>query len=278
MFEISAFSVDLDGAVFNGREAGEGLPVVFLHAGVCDWRMWERQMEAVAAAGYRAVAYDRRGYGETTSPDEEFNHLDDLEDVLDALGIHAAIFVGCSMGGGLAIDFALDNPERTAGLVLIGTSVTGSPEPDIEEEIEPLLAALDDAAEREDWDTVNKIHAHAWLDGPLSKNGRVAGEARALFMDMNSKALAKLAGLTLEEEREPALDSIEDVTAPVLLIVGDLDFPYIIERHNDLSEEFENGFAVVLEGAAHLPSLERPDLVNPLLLEFLQTIAGGPDA
>jgi pimeloyl-ACP methyl ester carboxylesterase len=278
MSEISAFSINLGDAVFNGREAGEGLPVVFLHAGVCDWRMWQSQIEAVAAAGYRAVAYDRRGYGETVSPDEEFNHLDDLEDVLDALGIHAAIFVGCSMGGGLAIDFALDNPERTVGLVLIGTSVTGAPQPDIDDEIEPLLAALDDAEDRKDWETVNKVHAHAWLDGPLSPNGRVSGEARELFLDMNGKALAKQAGLTLEEEREPAIDSIEDVTAPVLLIVGDLDFPHIVERHSVLSEEFENGFAVVLEGAAHLPSIERPDLVNPLLLEFLRTIAGGPDA
>jgi pimeloyl-ACP methyl ester carboxylesterase len=211
-------------------------------------------------------------------PDVEFNHLDDLEDVLDALGIHAAVFVGCSMGGGLAIDFALDNPERTVGLVLIGTSVTGSPEPDFEDEILPLLDAMDDAEMREDWPLLNKLQAHAWLDGPISPNGRVDGAVRELFFDMNGRALPKLAALTQEEEREPAVDAVEDIAAPVLLIVGDLDFPYLMERHAGLSEEFENGFAVVLEGAAHLPSMEQPVLINSLISEFLTTITGGPDA
>ena len=84
---------------FPGIETGEGLPVVFLHAGVCDKRMWESQMTMVADEGWHAIAYDRRGYGETTTPDEGFSHLEDLEAVLDALGIHAAIVVGASIGG-----------------------------------------------------------------------------------------------------------------------------------------------------------------------------------
>ena len=104
---LEEFEIEVGGAVLTGAEAGEGLPVVFLHAGVCDHRMWREEMEAVAARGFHAVAYDRRGFGETTSPDEPFSHLDDLEAVLGHFGIHAAVFVGCSMGGGLAIDFAL---------------------------------------------------------------------------------------------------------------------------------------------------------------------------
>jgi pimeloyl-ACP methyl ester carboxylesterase len=64
------------------------------------------------------------------------------------------------------------------------------------------------------------------------------------------------------------------VTAPVLLIVGELDFPHIIDRHAELSEDFENAFAVVLEDTAHLPNLERPDLFDPLLLEFLEAVSG----
>lgn len=107
-----AFAVEVGGATLPGLELGEGLPVVFLHAGVCDKRMWAEQMQAAAAAGWHAVAYDRRGYGEATSADEPFNHLDDLETVLDALDIHAAVLVGCSMGGALAVDFALAHPGR----------------------------------------------------------------------------------------------------------------------------------------------------------------------
>jgi pimeloyl-ACP methyl ester carboxylesterase len=270
----SSFTVQFDKAQLVGESAGFGLPVVFLHAAVTDRRLWRAQMEALSGAGYHAIAYDRRGFGETVSPDEPFSHLVDLEAVLDQLGIHAAVFVGASMGGALAIDFALEHPERTIGLVLVGTGISGSEEPELPDEVLPMFDALDAAEDAEDWDMVNRIEAHAWLDGPLSQNGRVTGEIRELFLEMNGTALTK-PRLSEEEEPDPAIDSVGAITAPVLLLVGDLDFPHIIERHAELAEEFENSFAAVIEGTAHLPSLERPDLFNPLLLEFLEAISGG---
>src|SRR5690554_3098938 len=123
---VERFTLQMEDVTFAGIEAGEGIPVVFLHAGVCDSRMWTAQIAAVAEAGFWGVAYDRRGYGETTTVDEGFSHLEDLEAVLEDLGIHAAIFVGASLGGALAIDFALAYPERVAGLVLVATSISGA--------------------------------------------------------------------------------------------------------------------------------------------------------
>lgn len=266
------FAVEIGGATLAGLEQGEGLPVVFLHAGVCDKRMWLDQMQAVADAGWHAVAYDRRGYGETTSPDEAFSHLDDLEAVLDALDIHAAVLVGCSMGGGLAVDFALAHPGRVIGLVLIGTSITGAPWSATAEE-RAIEMAEEDAWERGDLDLLNKVQAHEWLDGPRTQSGRVGGTARALFLDMNARALEK-PQLTQEEGRPDAWSRVEDVNAPTLLVVGDEDFTALVDRHETLSETMPNAFAVVLEGAAHIPSIEKPDLVNSLLLQFLDALDG----
>ena len=268
------FEVRFDGAKIRGEADGFGMPVVFLHAGVSDRRLWSEQMKALAAEGYHVISYDRRGFGETETPDEPFNHLVDLEAVLDQLSIHAAVFVGCSMGGGLAIDFAIENPGRTIGLVLVGTAVTGRESAEPPEEVAAIEDALAYAEERGNLDLVNKIEAHLWLDGPLSPNGRVEGETRELFLDMNGIAL-RHPKLSKEEPRDPAVDSLATITAPVLLVVGELDFPDIIECHNELSEELENAFAVILEETAHLPSLERPDLFNPLLLEFLEAVEGG---
>lgn len=270
-----AFSIDIGGATIEGIEQGEGLPIVFLHAGVCDKRMWLEQMQAVAEAGWHALAYDRRGYGETISEDEPFSHLDDLEALLDALDIHAALFVGCSLGGGLAIDFALANPGRVLGLVLIGTSVTGAPWTATEQE-SAIEMAEEDAFERGDLDMLNKVQAHEWLDGPRSKSGRVSGSARELFLDMNGKALRK-PELSQEVARPNAWVRTEDVTAPALLIVGDEDFTALVERHETLSETMPNAFAVVLEGVAHIPSVERPDMINSLLLQFLDVLSGADD-
>ena len=270
------FEIPFDGAILAGDSDGFGLPVVFLHAGVADRRMWAGQMRAVADEGFHVVAYDRRGFGESESPDETFSALADLEAVLDELSIHAAILVGASDGGALAIDFAIEHPERTVGLVLVGTSLSGAPEPDLPEEAEVLFDARDYAEERRQWPSVNRIDAHLWLDGPMGESGRVEGPARELFLEMNGQRLAKHR-LTLEEEADPAVDNLARITCPVLLVVGDLDFPHIVERHEELSEEFENAFSVTLEDTAHLPSLERPDLFDPLLLEFLEAVSRAGD-
>lgn len=270
-----SFEIVVGGARLAGLRMGEGLPVIFLHAGVCDLRMWESQMAAVAEDGWQAIAYDRRGYGQTTSQDVAFSHLDDLEAVLRAHDIHAAVFVGCSLGGGLALDFALRHPGRVMGLALIGTSVTGAPwtATEVEQMIE---AAEEDAWERGDMDMVNRVQAHEWLDGPRAASGRVGGAARALFLEMSARALGQ-PRLTQEEEPPKAWRRVNEVNAPTLLLVGDEDFTALIERHDHLSEEMPNAFAAMLEGVAHIPSLERPDLVNSMLLEFLDAIDGIDD-
>ncbi|SFV30349.1 Pimeloyl-ACP methyl ester carboxylesterase [Devosia crocina] len=270
-----AFSIPVDGGTLSGVEMGEGLPVVFLHAGVCDHRMWREQMQLAAEMGWHAIAYDRRGYGEAKSEDVAFSHLDDLEAVLASFDIHAAIFVGCSMGGGLAIDFALRHPGRVIGLVLIGTSVTGAPWSATEEE-SAIEMAEEDAWERGDLDLLNKVQAHEWLDGPRSRSGRVTGAARELFLDMNAKALAKPT-LTAEIERPGAWRRVEQITAPTMLIVGEEDFSAIIDRHEHLSETMPNSFAAVLEGVAHIPSIERPDLINRMLEEYLEAFEDEDD-
>lgn len=270
-----AFSVVVGQAKLAGAQLGEGLPVVFLHAGVCDKRMWQEQMAVVAEEGWHAIAYDRRGYGETESADEAFNHVDDLVKVLGAFDIHAAVLVGCSMGGGLALDFALRYPGRVIGLVLIGTSITGAPWSATEAE-QQLEMAEEDAWERGDRDMMNRVQAHEWLDGPRTQSGRVGGAARELFLHMNAIVLGK-PELTLEEPRPAAWPRVSEVGAPTLLLVGDEDFTAIIDRHEHLSEEMPNAFAAVLEGVAHIPSIERPELINSMLMEFLDAITGDED-
>jgi pimeloyl-ACP methyl ester carboxylesterase len=269
----SRFEVPFDNAVLVGETDGFGLPVVFLHAGVADRRMWDEQMRVVADAGFHVIAYDRRGFGETESPDEPFSHLADLEAVLDGLSVNAAILVGNSMGGALAIDFALEHPDRTIALVLVGTSISGAPQPELSEEALELIGARAYAAERRQWGTVASIDAQVWLDGLESEKGRVDGAIRELFIEMDRQALGK-PRLTQEEEPHPAYDNLASITAPTLLVAGELDVPAILDRHEEMAEELESAFSVTIEDTAHLPSLERPDLFDPILLEFLEAIAG----
>ncbi|MEH2515197.1 pimeloyl-ACP methyl ester carboxylesterase [Bradyrhizobium sp. AZCC 1610] len=250
------------------KVVGHGDPVVFLHAAVCDSRMWRAQLDAVGASN-KAIAYDRRGFGETRAEKEDFCAVADLLAVIDAVGNGApTILVGCSQGGRIALDTALLHPSYVRALVLIAPAVSGAPEPTYPPDIEGLMARLKDAEQAGDLDRVNAIKAHLWLDGPLQPEGRVTGEARRLFLDMNAIALrSPPIGSNLDVA--PAFDRLGEISAPSLVIWGDLDFPHIQERCRHMAATMSNGAGHMLTGTAHLPSLERPTEITGLLAEFI---------
>jgi len=252
---------------------GHGDPVVFLHAAVCDSRMWRAQLDAVGVS-HKAIAYDRRGFGETRAEKEDFSAVADLLAVIDAAGNGApAILVACSQGGRIALDAALLHPSYVRALVLIAPGVSGAPEPIYPPGIERLMAKLREAQEAGDLDQVNAIKAHHWLDGPLQPEGRVTGEARRLFLDMNAIALRSLpTGANLDNV--PAFDRLGEISAPSLVIWGDFDFPHIQERSRHMATTMLNAFGHALTGTAHLPSLEQPTEVTGLLTEFIDRCSG----
>jgi len=114
--------------------------VVFLHAAVCDSRMWQEQWQAVGGQ-CRAIAYDRRGFGASRAEKQDHSAIGDLLAVIDALAEgKPAILVACSQGGRIALDAAILHPEHIRGLFLISPSLIGAPEPDHAPEIAALLA------------------------------------------------------------------------------------------------------------------------------------------
>lgn len=270
------FEIEFDGATLRGESAGFGVPVVLLHAGVADRRMWSETMRELAAEGYHVVAYDRRGHGQTATGDVPFSHVVDLEAVLDRLGLNAIVLVGCSMGGALAVDFALEHPGRVIALALVDTWTTGA-EPEFPEEVEALEEQLAYATETGNVGRANRLAARLWLDGPTSPEGRVAGPVRDLFFEMN-RIVLEHPPLTQEEPPESAMDHLHTIQAPVLLVAGELDGADTLERHEEITELFPSAFAITIPDTAHLPPLEAPEAFTPILVEFLDAVtAPGED-
>lgn len=267
-----AFTVRSGGAVLAGEIGGQGSGLALLHAGVADRRMWQDTL-ARRAADHRVLAYDRRGFGETVTPDEPFRHIDDLDSVIGQLPAGRVRLVGCSQGGRIAIDYALARPERVAALALVATAVSGAASPDeFPPDIEATLEALEEAENRNDIDRVNALEAQLWLDGPQSPEGRVGGAVRQLFHDMNGRALRHPA-LNQEIDCPPAIDRLEEIRVPTCVIWGDLDFPHLQERSRQIAARIAGARAVVMPGCAHLPNLEQPERFDAALAAFLAIVA-----
>ena len=262
------FFTELGAAKLAGEQAGEGPPLIFLHAGVADRRMWQPQM-AELSESFRTIAYDRRGFGQTETADVPFSHVEDLRTILDRLDIQRAALVGCSQGGRVALDFTHAYPEKVKQLVLIAPAISGAPSPQsFPARALELDAELEEAEEVGDLDRINAIEAIFWLDGPTSSEGRVGGEIRDLFLDMNGIALA-MPELAHEIEPPSAYDRLTDLHLPLLVLWGDLDFPHAQERCRYLVGQVAGARGQVIPGTAHLPNLEQPQLVNSLIREHL---------
>ena len=250
---------------------GDGPAVVLLHAGVADRRMWDGVVESVTST-HRTVAYDRRGFGGTPPQEEEYDQTDDLLAVLEAADVDRATLVGCSQGGKVALDFTLAHPERVAALVLVAPAVGGAPPPDsFPPQVEALLEELEAAEESEDLDRLNLLEARVWLDGVLGEGGRVEGDVRDLFLDMNGLALGA-PQLGEEAPAPPAWARLGEVAVPTLLVWGDLDFPHAQERCQRMVELIPDARGRVMPGTAHLPGLEKPEAFALILAEFLSEV------
>lgn len=233
-----------------------GADVLLIHAGVNDRRSWQHVVERLGA-DHRCVAYDTRGYGETTYEREDgWSPVADAVAVLDAGGLHRPIVVACSMGGQTAIDLALAHPDRVAALLLIGTAVRGAPYPDLTEGPTAELNARIEAADAVgDLEEVGRLDAWMWLDGPAAPEGRVGGPARELFFDMNGRAL-RAEDPGAQAEIAPAWPRLGEITAPTLLMVGRLDAEEILVIDEQAAELIPGARLRFLDGVAHVPQLE----------------------
>jgi pimeloyl-ACP methyl ester carboxylesterase len=253
--------------------AGHGLPLVMIHAGVADSRQWNNEF-AFSAGSYRVLGHDMRGYGKSEPVDGEFSHMDDLVGVLNALGLNEPVVVmGCSMGGGLAMDFALTHPSRVRALILVGSGPSGL---ELDVPTPAKFAEVEKAFEAGDLDLVAELEAQIWFDGMGRDPEQVNQPMRKLLYEMNRLALThevKQLGKRLPNRPEPAFDHIGELKVPVLIIVGAHDTPYILAAADYMVERIPSAKKVIIEDAAHLPNMDQPDEFQSIVTNFLEGLS-----
>jgi 3-oxoadipate enol-lactonase len=245
---------------------GDGPAVLLVHAGIADSRMWAPVADQLVAGGYRVVTCDLPGFGRTPLEPGVVSEAADLVALLDDLRVERAAVVGASFGGRVALELALRAPERVTALALLGASLD---EFERSEQLAAFDAAEEAALDAGDLDAAVELTVRMWV----TRDGRDVDPAVVdLVRAMQRGVFHAHLGIDADfDELDPPLARrLGEISAPALVVVGadDVeDFARIAQR---LADELPAAGAVVtIDGAAHLPALERPGETARLLLEFL---------
>ena len=228
---------------------------ILLHAGIGDSRMYRQQVETLAPAR----AFDLPGFGD--GPDEP-DVLDYRAFVRDELPDEPVTLVGTSLGARIALELALESPERVAALVLVGPGLDGH---EWSKEVRAFGDEEDAALERGDLDAAVEANLNLWLADAVDP------DVRALVAGMQRRAFERQVGREVRGVRldPPASTRLAEIDVPTLVVVGDQDVRDIHEIADKLAAEIPGAERAAIEGSGHLPSLERPDEFDRIVLAFL---------
>ena len=221
--------------------------IVLVHSGVCDARMWD----GFDVPGRR---HELRGFGQTPLPPSgSFSHAEDL---IEALGGEPSTLVGASYGGWVCLQVASARPELVTELVLLGAPV---PDHDWSEEMEDFARDEEGLLEQGDLRGAAILNADFWLESP---------EPRDLVIEMQERAFQLEAESEAEGEEPDSID-LTAIRARTLVAVGELDKRDFHEIAQRLAREIPQAESVVIPGAGHLPSLDRPEATASVICRFL---------
>jgi 3-oxoadipate enol-lactonase len=257
---------DVNGARLYYEVAGEGHPLVLIHGGLVHSGLWDEQLDAFAEH-FMVVRYDARGYGRSGLPPEPHYHYRDLRDLLRFLGIGSAHLIGLSMGGGVALELALEHPEMASSLVLVGAGIEGYPYSD---ETARKLEEIEAAYERGDKERAVELSLRAWTDGPRRTPEQTDPSARERVRRMTAHNFA-LPEIEAEERSlgVSVLSRLAEVRVPTLVVSGEEDVGEILEIGDLLAGGIENAEKAYIPDSAHHLPLEKPAEFNRMVLEFL---------
>ena len=261
---------DLGDARLYYEMGGEGEPLVLSHAGFVDSRMWDDQWDTFTRR-CRTLRFDMRGFGKSDRAERPVARRDDLYRLLQRLGIARAALVGCSMSGEIVLDFALENPEMVAALVLVSTVPSGF---EMRGEPPHELLEMMAAVEQGDLERASELQNRLWIDGPFRQPQQVDPRLRQRAAEMNRIALTngtwgKADAVPTRPLNPPAARRLGEIQVPVLIVAGGLDAPEILRAADVMALGIPGARKMILPGCAHLPNMEQPEEFNRVVLEFL---------
>jgi pimeloyl-ACP methyl ester carboxylesterase len=246
---------------------GEGQPLVLVHSGGFDRRLWDEQFP-VFADRYKVIRYDVRGHGESPPPTKPYSDAEDLCSLLQWLQVEKAHLVGLSLGGSIVIDVALAHPAMVDTLVLVAPDVGGYA---FSAEFTQDFIKIVTSIQKDDGTPAGDLWLQSPLFLPARENPTVAHRLLAIARD-NARFWLINPLLRRDSFAVPsAVQRLVEIQAPTLLIVGDRHTPDVQTEARLLETGIAGIQKVVIPGAGHLVNIEKPEAFNHIVLDFLGT-------
>ena len=265
--------IDVPGGRLAAQDEGEGPPVLLVHSAVVNRRSWNGVVPGLVAAGYRVLRYDMRGFGESTTDEIEYQPHADVVAVLDHFGVDRAAVAGNSMGAAFTLDAVLESPDRFVALIWIGGGIGGfNKEPSASEDA--LFTAEGEAEEAKEWDLAAELDTRIWMDGwrdgVNEPTTRVDPQVRASMKAMDRELLepGRVYG-EFKRPDPPAIERLETVAAPTLIVIGNLDTNGTRSSAEVLAERVPAARIERMPEVAHIIGMEEPEKVAALIVEHL---------
>lgn len=264
---MSSGLADINGAQLYYEVKGTGQPLLLLHAGIADNRMWDAQIEAFSKI-YQVIRFDLRGFGKSNMPSGAFSNYEDVHALLNFLQIETLYLLGISLGGAIALDFTLAYPNYVKALVLGAPSVGGE---NPSEEIRNFWEKEDEALEKGDFEGATELNLRFWVDGPHRQASQVSSGVRERVLEMQMDIFKKDIPEDIEEIElsPPAIEHLREIAIPVQVMIGELDLEEKIALTDRLLSQIPKIRKVTIPNTAHMVNMEEPDVFNQSVLSFL---------
>lgn len=260
--------------VGNGKlwyeTGGEGDTLVLVHAGFVDSRMWDEQWNAFTKR-YQVIRFDQRGFGKSDPAQGPVSRRADLLRLLDELEVERAALLGSSMGGEVAMDVALEHPERILALIVASAAPSGF---EMQGAPPRYVMEMMEVAQGGDLERTTDLQIRIWVDGPFREPEQVNSSVRQRAAEMNRIPVKHGTFFTADGQpvnplNPPASTRLKEIRMPTLIIAGALDDPEILRAADLMASEIKGAQKVIVPNSAHLQNMENPQLFNQAVLSFL---------
>lgn len=263
--------VPVPGSKLYYERKGSGTPVVLIHSGFLDRRMWDPQFDSYST-DYSVVRYDIRGHGRSPPGEATYVDADDLRSLFDHLGLRDSFVVGVSNGARTACGFAAGAPERVRGLVLVGGG-PGDLDPTAEEEAR-FLDSLPDRDQRilalaKEERVAEAVEAmlDAWAP---AVDDATRAYLRMIATDNFAPMIALRTGkLPNRQPSYPVAEALRHSPIPTLLICGERDHPALEMMMGRFARQLPHARFIKLAGAGHTANLSARPEFDRVVLDFL---------